>query len=239
MNAQKHLAVASFCLLTACAPPPTAEMMPELSPIPDANQIAASNAPLNSRTHDKTMPATADSLTQTKNPNSKAGENGRTSTAATRVSSWDVRGSMAAKNKSKGWSATMNWLQRGQSTYQIRLMGPLGGGTVLISRSGGVVTLKDGPKTTSSSNAEELLLKQTGIRLPVSNLYYWVRGLPAPGSIQSEQRDSANHLLRLKQNGYTINFTQYTAVKGIHLPSMIQLNGNGLMIKVRIRSWVI
>lgn len=238
MNAQKHLAVASFCLLTACAPPPTTEMMPELSPIPDTNQISDNNTRLSSHASDKTIPATAERLAQTKTVN-QTGENKRTNTAATRVSSWDVRGSMAAKNKSKGWSATMNWIQRGPSTYQIRLMGPLGGGTVLISRSGGVVTLKDGPKTASSSNAEELLLKQTGIRLPVSNLYYWVRGLPAPGSIQGEERDSANHLLRLKQNGYTINFTQYTAVKGVHLPSMIQLNGNGLMIKVRIRSWTI
>lgn len=155
------------------------------------------------------------------------------------VSSWEIKGAMAAKTKAKGWSATMNWVQHGAGSYQIRLMGPLGGGAVVINKTGGVVTFKDGPKTASSSNADELLLKQTGIRLPVNNLYYWVRGLPAPGGVQSEQHDQYNHLTQLKQNGYTINFTKYTSVKGIDLPSMIRLEGNGVMVKVVIKNWIV
>lgn len=155
------------------------------------------------------------------------------------VSSWEIHGAMAAKNKAKGWSATMNWAQQGANSYQIRLMGPLGGGTVLISKKGSTVTFQDGPKTSTSTNADELLLKQTGIRLPVNNLYYWVRGLPAPGGIQSEQHDKYNHLVQLKQSGYTIDFTKYTSVKGIDLPSMIRLEGNGVMVKVVIKSWTV
>nr|WP_237762239.1 lipoprotein insertase outer membrane protein LolB [Legionella shakespearei] len=155
------------------------------------------------------------------------------------ISSFEIKGAMAAKTKSKGWSATMNWVQQGAGSYQIRLMGPLGGGAVAINKSGGVVTFKDGPKTASSSNADELLLKQTGIRLPVNNLYYWVRGLPAPGGVQSEQHDQFNHLTQLKQSGYTINFTKYTSVKGIDLPSMIRLEGNGVMVKVVIKNWIV
>lgn len=155
------------------------------------------------------------------------------------VSAWEIRGAMAAKSKSKGWSATMNWVQHGPSSYQIRLMGPLGSGAVVVNRSGGVVTFKDGPKTSTSSNADELLLKQTGIRLPVNNLYYWVRGLPAPGGIQSEKHDQFNHLVQLKQSGYTIDFTKYTSVKGIDLPSMIRLEGNGVMVKVVIKNWTV
>lgn len=153
------------------------------------------------------------------------------------ISSWNIHGAMAAKNKAKGWSATMNWVQSGPSTYQIRLMGPLGGGAVLINKKGSNITLQDGPKTASSTNADELLQKQTGIRLPVNNLYYWVRGLPAPGGVQSEQHDQYNHLVKLNQSGYSINFTKYTSVKGIDLPSMIRLDGNGVMIKVIIKSW--
>lgn len=153
------------------------------------------------------------------------------------VSSWTIKGAMAAKTKSKGWSATMNWVQHGPSSYQIRLMGPLGGGTVLIEKQGSTITFHDGPKTSTSTNAEELLLKQTGVRLPVNNLYYWVRGLPAPGGVSSEKHDEYNHLTRLQQAGYTIDFTKYTSVKGIDLPSMIRLEGNGVMVKVVIKSW--
>ena len=196
----KHLSIVSFCLLTACAPPPQ----------------PAGELPTN-----KVIPL----------------EKRKSETAT--ISSWQIQGAMAAKNKAKGWSATMNWVQSGPSAYQIRLMGPLGGGTVVINKSGGVITFKDGAKTSTSSNADELLLKQTGIRLPVNNLYYWVRGLPAPGGIQSEQHDKYNHLVQLKQSGYTINFTKYTSVKGIDLPSMIRLDGNGVMIKVVIKNWTV
>lgn len=155
------------------------------------------------------------------------------------VSSWEIRGSMAAKNKNKGWSAAMNWKQSGPGAYQIRLMGPLGSGAVLIEKQGGAITFQDGPKKITSHNADQLLVEQTGIRLPVNNLYYWVRGLPAPGSVQLEKRDDYNHLVLLKQSGYTINFAKYTSAKGIDLPSMIRLEGNGVMVKVVIQNWTV
>lgn len=154
-----------------------------------------------------------------------------------KVSSWELKGAMAAKSNTKAWSATMDWTQHGPNSYQIRLMGPLGGGTVLINKTGKTVTFQDGAKKVSSTNAEELLLKQTGIRLPVNNLYYWVRGLPAPGPVQGEKHDQYNHLSQLSQSGYNINFNQYTSVKGIDLPSSIRLTGNGVMVKVIIKSW--
>lgn len=153
------------------------------------------------------------------------------------VASWELSGAMAAKSKAKAWSASMNWVQRGPNSYQIRLIGPLGGGTVLINKTGNAVTFQDGAKKTSSTNADELLLKQTGIRLPVNNLYYWVRGLPAPGKVNSEQHDKYNHLVQLQQSGYNIEFNQYTSVKGIDLPSSIRLVGNGVMVKVIIKHW--
>jgi len=155
------------------------------------------------------------------------------------VSSWQISGAMAAKNANKAWSASLNWRQEGANKYQIRLFGPLGGGTVLIERNGGVITYKDGSKAVTSSNADELLQQQTGVRLPVSNLYYWVRGLPAPGAVQSAQRDQYNHLTTLKQSGYTIDYASYTSVGKIDLPSKIRLEGHGVSIKLIIKHWTV
>jgi len=153
------------------------------------------------------------------------------------ISSWNIHGGIAAKNKTKGFTATINWAQSGPSSYQIRLVGPLGGGSIIINRKGGNVTYQDGPKVYRSNSAEELLQKHTGVRLPVNSLYYWVRGLPAPGSVQSEKHDKYNHLIQLRQAGYTVNFTKFTSVRGIDLPSMIRLDGQGVMIKVVVKSW--
>lgn len=153
------------------------------------------------------------------------------------ISSWEIRGALAAKNKAKGWSAAMNWVQRGPSSYQIRLIGPLGAGTVLINRQGNTISFQDGPKRVTSSNADELLMQQTGIRLPVDNLYYWVRGLPAPGKVGSEKHDQYNHLVQLQQSGYTITFSNFTSIRGADLPANIRLEGNGVMVKVVIKHW--
>ena len=154
-----------------------------------------------------------------------------------KISSWELKGAIAAKNSSKGWSATMDWIQHGVNSYQIRLMGPLGGGTVLITKQGNLIVFEDGGKKVSSTNGNELLLKQTGVQLPVNNLYYWVRGLPAPETIEKEKYDQYNHLTHLKQGGYSIEFARYTAINNIDLPSIIRLTGKGLSAKVIIKSW--
>ncbi len=150
---------------------------------------------------------------------------------------WELSGVMAARNKQKSWTAQINWLQSGSSAYQIRLFGPIGSGTILISRQGGAVSFRDGSKSATSKNADELLQQQTGIRLPVNNLYYWVRGLPAPGGISSEQRGSSNELLVLKQGGYTIEYPEYTQANSSILPRTIRLQGNGVSIKLVVKQW--
>lgn len=153
------------------------------------------------------------------------------------LSSWELSGAIAARNKKRGWTATVNWLQQGPNQYQIRLFGPLGGGTVMIEKRGSVITFRDGPKKVTSNNADELLQKKTGVRLPVKNLYYWVRGLPAPGAIQSEHRDAHHYLISFNQAGYTVNYTSYTSVNGMNLPNKIRMQGHGILIKLVIKHW--
>lgn len=155
------------------------------------------------------------------------------------ISSWEVSGAIAARNQKKSWTASLNWQQQGTNQYQIRLFGPLGGGTVIIEKQGQLITYRDGPKKISSTNADTLLLRQTGVRLPVSNLYYWVRGIAAPGAVGTEQYTDGHLLSRLQQNGFTITYSQYTTVNGIQLPSKIRLEGPGMLIKMVIKHWKI
>lgn len=153
------------------------------------------------------------------------------------VSSWNISGAMAAKGNKKAFSAAIHWNQQGASNYQIRLLGPLGGGAAIIKKNGNVVTYQENDKIITSNSADELLQKQTGIRLPVNSLYYWVRGLPAPGDVQSIKHDQFNHTTQIKQAGFTVNFNRFTSVNQIDLPSSIRLEGNGVMVKLVIKSW--
>jgi outer membrane lipoprotein LolB len=254
MIAIKRICVLSLFVLTACAPRPQVSEAPISAEDPPARE-ASNKIKSSTNAEAVTADTTAVAAHAKKAANGKAavqvdegiedkgasleGNKRQTaaSSSASKITSWDVSGALAARSKSKGWSASLNWTQRGASQYQIRLSGPLGSGTVLISRNGGVVTLRDGPKTASSSNAATLLKQQTGVSLPVNNLYYWARGIPAPGSVQSEKRDQAGRLTVLRQAGYTIEFLRYTSASKAVLPSSIRLQGNGVFIKLVINRW--
>jgi len=248
----KYSVLTAAILLTACAPKPpalTGDNLPH-SFTPTEKQTVPDNSapppPVSESNTQKTDQSKMSVDTETTTVKDKTGKNvvvkNDTATTAAagkaaRVSSWDISGAMAAKSKNKAWSASINWLQQGAGAYQIRLFGPLGSGTVMIQKSGGKVTFRDGPKSASSGNADQLLMQQTGVRLPVANLYYWVRGIPAPGAVQSMQKDKGQHIQVLRQAGYTIEYTGYTRIANIDLPSQIRLQGNGVFIKLVIKRW--
>lgn len=226
MNAYKRLSIIAITLLTACAAPRPPEQMGAATETPPGNHKAQIQAQGQSE------------AVQTKGAiQDKSTVEGKAAVSSQTISSFELSGAIAARNKTKSWTATINWLQQGAGHYQIRLFGPLGSGTVMIDKKGGKVVLRDGPKNVSSNNADQLLKKQTGVGLPVASLYYWVRGLPAPGPVQSAKRDKYNNLTLLRQGGYTIEFPTYAAVGKAHLPRQIKLNGNGVFIKLIIKKW--
>lgn len=234
MNSLKRIVFLPFALLVACASPklpPANEIMPPQTP------SISDNGPTAAIVTDKSIPKDTGAETPSKDKTTA----GKTAAVASNPppASWELSGAMAARSAKKAWSASVNWVQNGAQSYQIRLFGPLGSGTIMISRKGGAITFRDGPKTVTSSNADELLKQQTGVRLPVNNLFYWVRGIPAPGAVQSSQRDAANRLVLLRQAGYTIQYQGYSASSKTALPSRIVLQGNGVMIKLVIKRWKI
>ena len=208
MTALKRLGFLSISILSACAPPKT------FDPAENNQSVIQSEKQLSD------------------NKQQQVGAE-----HATIPSSWELSGAMAARNKTKAFTASVNWLQRGSNSYQIRLSGPLGSGAILIEKQNGLVKFRDGPKSASSKNADELLQQQTGIRLPVNNLYYWVRGIPAPGPVQSAKRSATNQLLVLQQAGFTIEYPSYSKTGNSVLPSIIKLQGNGVAIKFVIKRW--
>ncbi len=151
---------------------------------------------------------------------------------------FQLSGAIAVNNNGKGWNAGLSWSQQGQNSYSIRLSGPLGGKTVLISKKGSTVTYQEDNKIITANSDAELLKKKTNIQLPVNNLYYWVRGIPAPGPISFSKKDSVNNYTIIQQNGFTIEYNQYTTnSNGVMLPQKIRITKQQLTIKVVIKHW--
>src|SRR5690606_5148367 len=66
-----------------------------------------------------------------------------------------------------------------------------------------------GQPTLTAESAEDLLEQQIGWRLPVENLLWWVRGLPAPDSPSRLQLNPDSRLARLAQAGWTVEYSRY------------------------------
>lgn len=153
------------------------------------------------------------------------------------IQGWTMQGAMAVRHPQKSWTASFNWNQSGPSTYHIRLFGPLGSGTVLIDGQNGLIQYQDGPKKYASKNAGALLRQQTGVALPVSSLYYWARGIPAPGRVAAVQKGPGGAYATFVQSGYKVEYPEYIKVQGTVLPRQIKLTGQGAFIKVVIKNW--
>ena len=154
-------------------------------------------------------------------------------TPSSHASSFTVSGAIAAKNQQQGWTATFYWMQHSPQDYQIFIYGPLGADTMEITQHSGEVTFREGRKFIHARQAEELLAKETGIRLPMNHLYHWIKGKPAPGPITTITRSDNQDILTLQQAGYTLKYSNYRD----HYPYKIRLIGHHLMVKIIIKEW--
>lgn len=157
----------------------------------------------------------------------------------TKIKKWTVKGAVAIKLPNQAESAYLNWQQHNKN-YTLHLFGPLGMGAVNITGKPGNFILKNAEgQTFKAKSPESLIQQEMGWTLPVSNLYYWVRGLPAPGVKANKQFDTYNHLIKLNQAGWQINYLQYTGINGVDLPSKLTLKNPTLLLKIVINRWQI
>lgn len=153
------------------------------------------------------------------------------------VDSWTLQGKIGVRAPEESGSGTLTWIQQ-QRDYDIRISGPLGRGATRLQGDGqGVILDMAGQPTLSAPSAEALLEQQTGWRLPVEHLLWWVRGLPAPDSASRLQLDPQSRLARLSQAGWTVEYSRYQEVNGLHLPQRLQLSANDILLTLVITQW--
>jgi len=157
------------------------------------------------------------------------------------IKSFDINAKIAIRDvkRNRGENANLDWHQKNLN-YSLLLYGPMGSGSQKLSGRPGKVLLEtsDGKKFAAKS-PEDLLASQTGWLIPVSNLYYWVRGMPVPGLAAKKVLDKNNQLVQLSQGGWKINYLGYTSVNKMYMPRKIQLVNPNLSVKIVISRWKI
>lgn len=160
------------------------------------------------------------------------------------IRNWQISGKLGIRVPGDNGSATLNWKQSRQD-YRIDLSGPMGSGRMAIDRRNGIVTLTTaGEEPQQARSGEELILAHTGWTIPVAQLIWWVRALPAPNEPISAQAFTDNgQLQRLEQAGWTLDYSNYQAVyTGNHnqttaLPGRIVAAWGDIRLTLIIREW--
>ena len=153
------------------------------------------------------------------------------------IDGWQINGKIGIRAPQDSGSGTLFWLQR-QDYFDIRLSGPLGrGATRLTGRPDAVVLEVAGQGRFEAESPEALVESQLGWQLPVSNLLWWIRGLPAPDSRSRVELDGNGRLAHLQQDGWDVQYLDYSDENGFALPSRIKLAGRDLQITLVVKDW--
>ena len=159
------------------------------------------------------------------------------SRSAAEFSDWQLQGRIALTHGDQGWHASLLWQQQA-TAYQLKVSGPLGqGGFQLAGDEAGVVLVDAEGNSSSAYDGDALLLQVTGWQLPVTGLRYWVRGLPVPDVEASRVYDKSGQLSRLEQSGWRIDYQRYQLVEGAAMPSKLQLEREGISVRLVIKQW--
>lgn len=154
---------------------------------------------------------------------------------AQRLDHWELSGKIALRRGDRGHSGFLTWRQNGER-YRIRVSGPLGTGGFTVDGSPQAVTLITADRQLTAASPEQLLDKALGWRIPVSPLIYWVRGLPAPGGLESIYYNQGLPAT-LSQDGWQVAFDSFTTVGAVTLPSRLVLQHADMKIIVVIKQW--
>ena len=153
-----------------------------------------------------------------------------------KVQRWNIDGAFSIRQPGNSSIANYEWQQVGKS-YNIRIHSSLGIYSVAINGRPGRITLRrSNNQSFSARSPEQLMQQQLGWRLPLSDLFYWLRGLPAPGKYRP-RFDPYGHLVDLQQQGWHVQFSQYVTVNKVDMPRILQLQSGNLIVRIAIKHW--
>lgn len=153
------------------------------------------------------------------------------------LQTWDAKGSFGARKAGDAWSGSFEWKQLSKNNYEIHFYGPFGAGNTYLYGNAHQVILKDNDGESRASTPEELIAEKTGFLFPVSYLYDWILGRPAPGEVTHKQWDPQGHLIYFTQAGWNVTYLSYLPIGQGELPAAIRLNHADIQLKLVIHEW--
>ncbi len=164
-----------------------------------------------------------------------------------KINNWDINARTGFSTADDSGSVSMFWKQNGDA-YQISLIAPLGQGRIDLTGEGDNVVLNTSSgKTLYGESAEQLILQATGFIVPVSQLRYWIKGLPGP-ELQLNNRQASKAQIKYYNDGtiasmqqaeWNIEYLNYEIQNQTVLPQKLKATNKDIKIKIVIKEWLI
>jgi outer membrane lipoprotein LolB len=150
-----------------------------------------------------------------------------------RADEWQLAGRAAVAVGTQGWQASLDWHQRGVAA-EMHLAGPLGVGALVLKQTPAGLSLNGAPP----SDAVLLQLQERlGFELPLTNLRYWLLGVPDPRSAFDLTRNDQDRAAQLTQAGWAVTYDKYVVVGADWLPARIVLVRDAVRVRIAVDHW--
>ncbi len=154
---------------------------------------------------------------------------------------WVLQGKLGVSGpvngKKEGGSGTLTWTQNGES-YEFVVRGPVGSKSfrLTVTPEGAVLEgLEGGPQR--DPNAETLVEKALGWRMPLHDLRSWVLGLRADSG-PAELRFGDDGLpAMLSQDGWNVAYPGWNTGREPAVPSKVFAENPPYSVRLSIESW--
>lgn len=153
---------------------------------------------------------------------------------------WQVRGKLSVVSSDASNTGYLTWKQN-QQEYDLYIAGPFGAGSSRLQGNQQQASLLiPGWKTPQYANsAEELMQVHTGWNFPVSQIRYWVKGQPIPGSKVKTHFNDNGLLDHIEQHGWTVRYSRYQQQGEYWLPGLVRIKGHGFRFTFAIKEWTL
>ncbi len=155
-----------------------------------------------------------------------------------RLENWDLKGRISIRSENYSGSGSLYWAQH-KDEYDIRVIASLPGRVYEFSGSGGVISLQTSCESViQTEDAETLLNQALEWYFPVSELVYWIRGLPTPAlPVHQLLFDEANRVSTLSQAGWSVHYKRYIGIDGTSMPERLDLENDHMHVRLFVRQW--
>jgi outer membrane lipoprotein LolB len=156
------------------------------------------------------------------------------------LTQWSARGRLALVAQGEGGSGSFAWDQRSERT-ELALRGPLGAGGLRLVSDGETFELSDNSgRLLDGEAARSEVERRLGARLPLTELRYWLLGVPAPARTGSSPVQMATGSVPgFVQDGWVLSFEEFQAYAGWALPVRLTATTSGTRVRIVIDDWIL